>query len=191
VLAEAAIVGLPLIATAETGAVGPTGPTGSAGAQGLAGAAGAVGATGVAGRTGATGATGIQGFTGAAGPTGATGATGVQGSNGPTSNTFNFDTTLHASGYTIPDTDTFVYYLVNNVGAGFGVLNLPHATVAGRRLLAIPANPSNATFRVQVSAQSGDVIFAQSSSSQATLQSIGPILLFSDGNHHWYQIATQ
>ena len=187
-------------ANGATGAVGPTGPTGASGAQGFAGAAGVTGATGAVGAMGAAGATGAPGSPGAAGAAGATGPTGPQGTNGPTSNIFNFDPTLHpAGGYTIPDTDTFVYYLTNNpAGGGSGDLTLPHATVSGRRLLAIPANASavatnctGSTCRLQLFAQSGDVIFDESSTSTTSLATLGPVLIFSDGNHHWYVIARQ
>jgi hypothetical protein len=114
------------------------------------------------------------------------------------------DTTVHPiGGYTIPDTDTFIYYLTNNAGststAGApGNLTLPHATVSGKRVLAIPANaanvptPCNATnCRIQLFAQSGDTIFFQSPGGQSSMLAQGPVLLFSDGNHHWYVIATQ
>ena len=58
-----------------------------------------------------------SGSQGGVGPTGATGATGVtrsQGANGPTGSVFNADGVLLASGATIPATDTFVFYLVDN-----------------------------------------------------------------------------
>ena len=55
----------------------------------------------------------------AAGATGPTGPTGPQGTNGPTSNQFNFDPTVHPNNYTVPDTDTFIYYLVNNPAGGW------------------------------------------------------------------------
>jgi hypothetical protein len=182
-----------------TGLTGPTGPTGPTGAVGLAGAAGASGPPGVTGPAGATGPSGAQGSPGPAGATGPTGATGAQGPNGPTSNTFNFDTVLHPSGYTIPDTDTFIYYLVNNTGGLAGNLNLPRATVAGRRLLAIPANAAavsntctTTTCRIQVIAQSGDSIFGTGvPAGQSSFIAQGPVLMFSDGNHKWFIIATQ
>jgi hypothetical protein len=107
-------------------------------------------------------------------------------------------------GYTIPDTDTFIYYLTNNGGststAGApGNLTLPHATVSGRRLLAIPANaanvptPCNATnCRINVIAASGDTILGTGvPAGQPSFLAQGPVLLFSDGNHHWFVIATQ
>ena len=176
-------------ATGATGAAGATGPNGATGAQGNAGAAGAVGATGAVGAAGPTGASGAPGLAGAAGAAGATGLTGPQGANGPTSNQFNFDTALHnPGGYTIPDSDTNIYYLTNNSLGG--ILTLPHATVSGRRVLAIPANAASGT-RLQVNAQSGDTIYYETPGGQSSLNSQGPIMLFSDGNHHWYVIATQ
>ena len=199
------------------GAVGPTGPTGPAGA------AGAIGATGVAGITGPVGATGPIGPSGAAGPTGATGpagangptgatgpigpkgvsgaagaagpsgAAGSQGANGPTSNQFNFDPTVHSTNYTVPDTDTFIYYLVNNpAGGGAANLILPHASVKGRILYAIPANASPASSRVTVTAQGSDSIFTGTlPAAQTSLTSQRPISLFSDGGTHWHVISTQ
>jgi hypothetical protein len=103
------------------------------------------------------------------------------------------DPTVHpAGGYTIPDTDTFIYYQSNNsTGGGNGILTLPHATVAGKRVMAIPVNASNSATRIQVVAQSGDTIFDQTPGGQTTLATVGPVMLFSDGSHRWYVIATQ
>ena len=186
-------------AQGPTGLTGPTGPIGPTGAVGLAGAAGVAGPVGVVGPVGATGPSGAQGAAGGPGIGGPIGPTGAQGTNGPTSNTFAFDTTVHASGYSIPDTDTFIYYLVNNAGGGPGNLTLPHAAVAGRRLLAIPANAATvptpctvANCRVQVIAQAGDTIFGTGvAAGQASFPAPGPVLMFSDGNHHWFIIAFQ
>ena len=156
--------------TGASGAPGPTGPLGSTGPRGLTGATGPAGVTGPAGATGnagapgATGSNGSNGPTGATGPTGAQGAnglpgttgtvgnagpTGSQGTNGPASDVFNFNTTDLAGGATISDTDTNIYYLVNNSGgtqnsAGAGqtigksvTITLPAATVAGRVVVLI------------------------------------------------------
>jgi hypothetical protein len=106
---------------------------------------------------------------------------------------------VHPSGYTIPDTDTFIYYLVNNIGGGPGNLILPHASVAGRRLLAIPANAATvptpctaANCRLQVTAQAGDSIFGTGvAAGQSSFLAQGPVLMFNDGNHKWFIIATQ
>jgi hypothetical protein len=178
--------------TGPTGAVGPTGPSGPTGPAGLAGALGATGATGPRGPTGPAGPQGVTGAPGATGATGPTGPTGPQGTNGPTGNQFNFDTTLHPSGYTIPDTDTFVSYLVNN-GTSSGTLVLPHATVRGRRLLAIPANASGngSSNRLQLNTQSTDTILGTGASAVTTFATRGPVLLFSDGSGHWHIIAYQ
>jgi hypothetical protein len=133
------------------------------------------------------------------------GPTGPQGANGPTSNQFGFDTVIHPlAGYTIPDTDTFIYYLTNNGGSTSapgapGNLTLPHATVSGRRLLAIPANPAKvptpctaSNCRINVIAASGDTILGTGvAAGQPSFLAQGPVLLFSDGNHHWFVIATQ
>jgi hypothetical protein len=178
-------------ATGPTGPVGPTGATGASGAQGLAGAAGATGASGVVGPTGPTGASGAAGLSGAAGPTGPTGATGPSGAIGPTSNQFNFDTTIHPNNYTIPDTDPFIYYLVNNpLAGGPGNLNLPHANVRGRILIALPANASPVLppigNRVQVTCQAGDTILGNGATPVTVVGSQRPLQLMSDGSGHWF-----
>jgi hypothetical protein len=179
------------------GVAGPAGPTGATGPTGPSGAAGPTGATGSAGPngpTGATGATGPKGVSGAAGVTGPTGPVGPQGVNGPTSNQFNFDSTVHSTNYTVPDTDTFIYYLVNNpAGGGPANLILPHASVKGRILYAIPANASPAgPNRVTVTAQGSDSIFTGTQATALTsFSSQRPISLFSDGGTHWHVISTQ
>jgi hypothetical protein len=175
------------------GIAGPTGATGPIGPSGAAGPTGATGPAGAPGPTGATGATGPQGSNGAAGAIGPTGPTGAQGANGPTSNQFNFDPTVHPNNYTVPDADTFIYYLVNNPAAGGTAnLNLPHATVKGRILYAIPANASPASTRVTVTAQGSDLIFTGTSAApQANYSSQRPISLFSDGSGRWHVISTQ
>jgi hypothetical protein len=123
-----------------TGAIGLTGPTGSQGATGLQGSPGPTGANGV---MGATGATGSNGSNGSAGPTG------VQGANGPTGNVFSMQTTALSNGATISDTDTHMYYLVDNsggiqnsatAGASSGhpaTITLPNATTPGRVVVLI------------------------------------------------------
>ena len=204
-------------ATGATGAAGPAGPAGATGASGTAGLAGAMGATGAtgpagpagaagatgtAGLAGAKGATGPSGPQGAAGPqgavgvTGPAGATGASGASGPTSNQFNLDTTLRpASGtsYTIPPTDTFLYYLTNNpVGTattcgGAITLNLPVSTVvgAGRMVIASPGNVPNRSDGVQcpgvaVAVQGGDALVPSGANASAH-----PIVVVSDGAGHW------
>jgi len=183
-------------AVGATGVAGITGPTGATGPTGPSGAAGPTGATGSAGPngpTGATGASGSKGITGAAGATGPTGPSGAQGANGPTSNQFNFDQVVHPSNYTVPDSDTFIYYLVNNpVGGGAATLILPHASVKGRILYVIPANASPAGNRVTVTAQGSDLIFTGTlPAAQGSFTSQRPISLFSDGGTRWHVISTQ
>ena len=193
-------------ATGPQGAVGAQGPTGATGPSGNGGAAGPTGATGPVGATGASGPQGVTGPTGPLGPSGPSGPTGVTGhpgatgangpsgpsgptgTNGPTSNHFAFDTTVHASGYQIPDTDTFMYYLVNNNGSTPGVLVLPHATVKGRQLVAINANLSATSGPnvVQVDRQGSDLIFGSSGTTGVTsLASQRAIFLYSDGAGKW------
>lgn len=122
---------------------------------------------------------------------GPTGPSGPRGFDGPTSNQFAFDPTVRPSDYTIPDTDTFIYYLVNNPTAGGSAnLNLPHATVKGRVLIAIPANASPVAgdgFRVKVTSQGTDGIFGSTGTSSVTFfASQRPILLYTDGTGKWY-----
>ena len=179
--------------TGATGAAGPTGPTGPSGPSGPAGAQGPQGPTGPTGTVGPTGATGVQGSQGPpglTGPTGPTGATGPTGPLGPTSNHFNFDSTVHVSGYTIPDADTFIYYVVNNPSTGPGILVLPHATVQGRLLIALNQNIyATAGNRVQVSTQGTDRILAANGTNQdISFAAQRPIMLQSDGNGHWILI---
>lgn len=175
------------------GPVGAAGPTGPSGVSGGAGAVGLAGARGPSGPSGPAGANGLPGAVGAAGPAGATGASGA---NGPTSNRFNIDTTLRpASGtsYTIPDSDTFIYYLTNNpVGTASTcgaliTLNLPHSTVvgAGRMVVASPGNVPNRSDGVQcsgvaVAAQSGDTLLPAGANDSAH-----PLVVISDGAGHW------
>jgi hypothetical protein len=201
-------------ATGAAGPTGPTGPTGATGAVGLAGAAGATGATGPAGPAGAAGVTGAVGLAGARGATGPTGpqgapgppgaagvtgpagATGATGANGPAGNQFSLDPTLRpASGtsYTIPPTDTFLYYLTNNpVGTattcgGAITLNLPVSTVvgAGRMVIASPGNVPNRSDGQQcpgvaVAVQGSDVLVPSGANA-----SPHPIVVVSDGAGHW------
>lgn len=178
-------------ATGPTGPVGATGPAGATGARGAVGPAGATGPRGPSGPTGVSGATGVQGVTGPAGATGATGAVGPHGVNGPTSNQFNFDTAIHPNNYQIPDSAVFIYYLVNNPTAG-GPANLflPHASVNGKMLIALPANASPVGSpdgnRISVTSQAGDTILGSGPSAVTFLESQRPICLFSDGSGHWF-----
>ena len=188
--------------TGPTGAVGPTGPLGATGATGPAGATGPTGPTGptgVAGATGPSGPTGSIGPTGPVGPLGSTGPTGPigaagpqgqpgpdgpQGANGPSGSKFNMDTALHNNGYAIPDTDTFLYYLMNNVSGSHAVVTLPHATVAGKMVIVLAGN--NVTNSgVGVAVLSGDTLSTGSGSLGST-----KVMVLSDGNHHWIVLST-
>ena len=178
-------------ATGPTGPIGAQGPSGATGASGFAGAAGAIGPRGASGPSGAAGASGAQGPAGAQGPIGASGAAGPTGINGPTSNQFNFDTTIHPTNYTVPDAAPYIYYLVNNpVGGGPANLILPHANVNGKVLIAIPANASPVAGgdgnRVQVLVQGSDTILGSAPTAVTFLESQRPICLTSDGSGHWF-----
>jgi len=136
-------------ATGSTGAAGATGSAGPTGAAGPQGATGGVGATGPQGAIGPTGSKGTAGLQGATGTSGSQGPTGSQGTNGATSDVFNFNTTPLSSGATISDSDTNMYYLVNNSGGVQGsggtgqtighsvTITLPDATIAGRVVVLI------------------------------------------------------
>ncbi len=171
-----------------SGAAGPAGLQGSTGLQGAAGLAGAAGPSGPAGPTGATGVMGANGISGPAGPTGPSGA------GGAATNKFNIDTVKHVSGYTIPDTDTFLYYLTNNpVGTSSScgasvTINLPHsATVgAGRMVIIMPGNVPAPTTEitcngVTVAVQSGDSLVTSSGG----VSSAHAFFAVSDGAGRW------
>jgi hypothetical protein len=173
--------------TGATGPLGLTGPTGPSGAVGLAGAGGAIGATGPIGPSGSIG---VQGAPGTTGPAGATGPGGAQGLNGPTSNHFNFNTTTQASPFTIPPTDTFVYYVGNNPDAATpAVFNLPTAGVRGKLLVLFAANTFTTTGnRVQINRTGSDTILGTGPGSVTFVASQRPIMVQSDGAGHWILI---
>jgi len=132
--------------------------------------------------------------------TGPTGITGSQGTNGPTGSVFNSDSTILAPGATIPATDTFSFYLVNNSG-GPATITLPPANVEGKRLLIYvqlvqcintpgggePGNCSSHTVTPQLhlQGQGGDLIFDQSNA----LVTTGNFIRFAELISHsgiWY-----
>ncbi len=188
--------------TGDTGAVGPAGAQGPIGAAGPTGATGSAGTTGAAGLAGAKGPIGPSGAQGPSGPqggvglTGPVGAIGASGANGPTTNQFNLDPTLRpgsGTSYTIPSTDTFLYYLTNNpVGTGTTcggaiTLNLPLSTVvgAGRMVIASPGNVPNRSDGQQcpgvaVAVQGADALVPSGANA-----SPHPIVVVSDGAGHW------
>jgi hypothetical protein len=195
-------------ATGPHGVTGPTGATGPQGATGLpgdAGAVGAVGATGVngaigptgatgpAGVAGSQGATGIAGIPGVVGPTGATGATGVTGPIGPTfSNTYAADSTTRTNGYTIPGTDPFAVYVLNN-SSGPATITLPLAgTLKGKRV-AIQATAFNpTTARITVAAQGADHILLHqlAPGNSVTSNSFGYAAEFISDGTNWLLLAS-
>jgi hypothetical protein len=146
-----------------TGPQGTTGAIGSTGPQGLAGAAGAngpAGTTGALGPQGALGAAGNPGAPGAAGPTGPTGPQGVIQNTvtggaisiGNTAGTqFNMATSYDG------DTQGTVYF-VNNTNQ-FGLVTLPHASVAGRVAILIGKDYSTNGNDLHLFPQTGQNIF--------------------------------
>ncbi len=182
-------------AQGPTGSIGATGPTGATGSQGAVGAAGAAGSTGAQGATGPLGATGANGATGnqgSQGPQGATGSAGTQGPTGaqvlgPSSNQFSLDTTVHANNYTIPNTDTFVYYLVGNGTGGPTNLILPKSAnvPVGRLIVGIPGNPTGASTQgVSFQVQSGDSL-VDAGTAVATVGSNSSITVVNLGSGTW------
>jgi len=173
------------------GALGPTGPTGPTGPMGAAGANGAAGLAGAQGPSGTSGPAGAAGPFGPTGPTGPVGVSGASGTNGPADNRFNMDTTLHGT-YTIPDFDSYLYYLTNNpVGTstacgGAVTITLPHSTVvgSGRMVIISPGNVPNSTTLqcpgVAVTAQSGDTLVPSGSNASAH-----PLVAISNGAGSW------
>jgi Collagen triple helix repeat (20 copies)/TGF-beta propeptide len=182
-------------AAGAAGAQGPVGPQGPSGPQGVQGAAGTAGPAGPAGPTGPAGAQGPVGAAGPTGPTGAVGPAGAAGVDGPSGNRFSLDTTLHDTGYVIPDSDTHLYYLTNNpVGTsatcgGAPTIVLPHSAAAGagRMVIVGPGNVPAATGQqcpgVTIAVQSGDTLRSQAGTS--TLGSAHPITAVGDGAGNW------
>lgn len=195
-------------ATGPTGPVGAAGPTGASGAQGVAGPAGATGPTGPVGAAGPTGAqgavgvagpqgaTGSRGATGPAGPSGAAGATGAtgppgsagpagaSGASGPTTNRFNMDTTARSSGYIIPDTDHFLFYLINNVANANATIDLPHATVAGKMVILIAAN-GVANSGILPAVQIGNTLVSNNGGAAGATK----VIALSDGSGKWFILS--
>lgn len=185
-------------AIGPTGPTGPSGPTGPTGATGPVGITGPVGVTGPAGPTGPTGATGATGVTGPPGPQGATGPTGiqgVQGANGPSGNQFNM--AFLAANATIADTDSNIYYVVNN-SAGPTSVTLPKSQPAGRRLTInvqfyTQGNVANAqdpgggtrTAQLTVRTQNSETITSGGTPVTTISNIVRVIQMFSDGAGHW------
>jgi Bacterial Ig domain len=184
------------VSAGPTGPTGPTGVTGPASATGAMGVTGPTAAMGVAGSTGATGPTGPTGGTGATGasPTGPTGPTGLNGangatgstgavSNGPTGSVFPLDSTALTTS-TISDTDSNLYYSVNNSSAT-QTITLPHAAVGSGRAAVLSTNTANTT-NFTVLTASGDFIRPGSS---LTSYNSTTIQLVADGANTWYILA--
>lgn len=101
-----------------------------------------------------------------------------------TGGTQSFNTTLLTNGYTIPDTDTYSFYLVDNSdgdNSGDPVITLPHGTTVGRTFTII----GNTTwgYEIQVVAQSGDTLIYNGCDENYLF---GSGQLITDGNHNWY-----
>ncbi len=127
---------------------------------------------------------------------------GGAGANGPSGSVFSLNTTA-TRGTTISDTDTHMFYLVDNSGgtrnsAGGGVSNgnpqtftLPHANVPGRVVVLIAtcrnrnsSNVCNDPTDPNTEVINGSQIIANTQSGDTIVTNI--LALFTDGNHHWY-----
>jgi len=198
-------------ATGATGPAGPTGATGAQGPKGDKGNTGDTGPTGPQGPQGTqglTGATGLQGPSGAVSDVTANGGLVLTGStvgvltSGCSSGnvltyafgawncaapsgggTLSFDMTLHESGYTVPDSDTYGLYLVdNNTDQDSNpTITLPHGTAPGRTFV-IVGNTSFG-YNIQLQVQPGDTLI-QNDCGGGFLFGTGQVV--TDGNHNWY-----
>jgi hypothetical protein len=173
-------------ASGPTGPVGPTGasPTGAAGVAGPAGAAGTGGAAGATGPTGASGPSGTAGTPGSNGAAGVAGPTGGAGPSGPGfSNIFSMDTTVHATGFVIPDNSTSV-----TLFTGAGAITLPHGNVPGKKIWIVTTTPGT-SFTIQ--RQGSDVIFrsgfpTQPDPGETSFTSQFAVEMWTDGTGKWY-----
>jgi hypothetical protein len=97
------------------------------------------------------------------------------------------DPTTRASGYTIPDADPFVYYLIANSGASASSVTLPHATARGRIIQIFISTYQGAPFpALTVLRQGTDTIRVDGANSNATSLNVGRSARFvSDGAGHW------
>jgi len=112
------------------------------------------------------------------------------------------DPTVHTTvtappgAYVIPDTDTYIYYRVNNIPGtppgSPGTIQLPHANVAGKIVVVIGVNVNTAGDNAEtVYPQSGDTICSSGGCSGSGLSEQNPIQLISDGAGHWIVIPNQ
>jgi hypothetical protein len=96
------------------------------------------------------------------------------------------DTTLRGAGYIVPDTDTHLYYLMNNSvsSCGGATLYLPHSTVvgAGRMVIVSPGNVPNSSGcpGAAVGVQGTDTLVPFGVNA-----SYHPLVVVSDGLGHW------
>jgi hypothetical protein len=112
------------------------------------------------------------------------GPQGASGANGPTSNRFNMDTTPHITGYTIPDTDHFLFYPIDNVASANATIPLPHATVAGKMVILIAAN-GFASSGIQPAVQGSNTLVSNNSGAPGVTR----VIALSDGMGKWYILS--
>jgi hypothetical protein len=94
------------------------------------------------------------------------------------------DTTLRSNGYTIPDSDQFLYYLVNNVANAHATINLPHANVAGKMVILLAANTA-ANSGVTLAVQPGNTLVTTVTGASGSTKAIA----LSDGAGKWYVLS--
>lgn len=194
-------------AKGATGAAGPQGPAGPAGLTGATGATGATGPQGSQGLIGPQGPAGSQGPAGVVSDVTANGGLVVTGTTvgvvtsgcqtgnvltyaggawncSGSSGTQSFDTNVHTSGYTIPDTDIYSFYLVDNStsdNSSDPVVTLPHGTTAGRTFSIMGS--SSWGYEIQLAVQSGDTLIYDDCD-EYYIYGSGQVI--TDGNHNWY-----
>jgi hypothetical protein len=94
------------------------------------------------------------------------------------------DTTQRSTGYTIPDTDHFLFYLIANVATANATITLPHATVAGKMVILIAAN-GVASSGIQPAVQSGNTLVSNNSGAPGVTK----VIALSDGAGKWYILS--
>jgi hypothetical protein len=94
------------------------------------------------------------------------------------------DTTLRTTGYVIPDTDHFLFYLINNVASANASITLPHATVAGKMVILIAAN-GVANSGILPAVQTGNTLVSNNSGAPGVTK----VIALSDGAGKWYILS--
>jgi hypothetical protein len=89
---------------------------------------------------------------------GAAGATGANGPAGPAfTNVYSVDPLTRSSGYTIPNTDTYHVYFLNNSG-GAATITLPLAATLKGKMVVVQATTFNPASQITIQRQGSDQI---------------------------------